>query len=254
MKKIISFSLWCQDNPMDGYKYQTHNMYCRGAIRNLEIQQNEGIFKDWTLRFYINSTVPKDVQDKLTELGGELVDMTGSNIPGMFWRFLAIEDKTVDIFECRDTDSRISKRDEDAVNDFIQSDKILHVMRDHPHHYYKILGGMWGFKNNMIDVNFSEMLHKFLRKRKYRFKRMDDMKFLDELYDKMVGRILGHDHFFKFPENKSYPNFEFKNEYYPFIGEIHDENDDKPNLQRNIDIFSNYKKIMRKNANFNMFK
>ena len=40
MKKIISFSLWCQSNPMDGYKHQTTNMYCNGAIRNLEIQKN----------------------------------------------------------------------------------------------------------------------------------------------------------------------------------------------------------------------
>ena len=37
MKKIVSYSLWCQDKPMDGYKYQTHNMYINGAIRNLEI-------------------------------------------------------------------------------------------------------------------------------------------------------------------------------------------------------------------------
>ena len=83
---------------------------------------------------------------------------------------------------------------------------------------------------------------------------MDDMIFLDELYDKMKGNILGHDHFFKFPENKDYPNFKFNNEYYEYIGEIFDENDKKPNLNRDEELFKNYKKIMRKSRNFKMFK
>ena len=30
-------------------------------------------------------------------------------------------------------------------------------MRDHPHHYYKILGGMWGFKNT-ITIDFNTLL------------------------------------------------------------------------------------------------
>ena len=90
--------------------------------------------------------------------------MTNSKIPGMYWRFLPIEDKNVDLFIVRDVDSRINNREEEAVNEWIQSDKILHVMRDHPHHYYKILGGMWGFKNSH-NINFQNMLDNFLKKR-----------------------------------------------------------------------------------------
>ena len=65
--------------------------------------------------------------------------MTDSKIPGMFWRFLALNDPLVDIFIVRDTDSRINIREERAVNEWLESDKLLHVMRDHPHHFYKIL-------------------------------------------------------------------------------------------------------------------
>ena len=36
-------------------------MYCNGAIRNLEQQRDLGIYKDWTFRFYVNNTVPKNV-------------------------------------------------------------------------------------------------------------------------------------------------------------------------------------------------
>ena len=62
MKRVISFSLWCQDKPLDGYNYQTHNMYCFGAIRNLELKKQ--YYEDWTFRYYVNSTVPNDVQEK----------------------------------------------------------------------------------------------------------------------------------------------------------------------------------------------
>ena len=112
MKKIISYSLWCQNKPMDNKIYQTHNMYCNGAIRNIEIQKEQNIYQGWTFRYYINNTVPKNVQEKLKNLGGEIVDMTGSKIPGMFWRFLPFDDPSVDIFIVRDTDSRINKREE----------------------------------------------------------------------------------------------------------------------------------------------
>lgn len=37
MKKIISYSLWFQDKPMDGYKYQTHNMYYNGLVIKLGV-------------------------------------------------------------------------------------------------------------------------------------------------------------------------------------------------------------------------
>ena len=47
-KKIICFSLWCQDKGIDDKNYQTGNMYCNGAIRNLEIRNNLGIYKNWT--------------------------------------------------------------------------------------------------------------------------------------------------------------------------------------------------------------
>ena len=65
MKKIISYSLWFQDKPMDGYKYQTHNMYYNGLVRNLEILNKKEIYKDWNIRCYINDTVPKNLQSKL---------------------------------------------------------------------------------------------------------------------------------------------------------------------------------------------
>ena len=73
-------------------------------------------------------------------------------------------------------------------------------------------------------------------------------------YTNCIDVIICHDHFFKFPENKEYPNFKFNNKYYEYIGEIFDENNNKPNLNRDKELFKNYKHIMRKSKNFKMFK
>jgi len=247
MKKIISFSLWGQKEAMDGYSYQTPLMYSNGLIRNLEIQNNQNIYKDWTIRVYLDNTVPLEIQNKIKELGAELIDMTGTKIPGMFWRFLAMNDKDVDVFLVRDTDSRINKREESAVNEWLASDKLLHVMRDHPHHYYKILGGMWGYKNYMDRIDILKPMDNFLKKRNYNFKRMDDMKFLDSIYDSLEGKSMEHDDFFNYKYSQKFPDDSYKNDYYHFVGEIFDEHDNNPNMDRDKKLLKNknYKNVMK---------
>ena len=42
--------------------------------------------------------------NKIQLFGGEIVDMTNSNIHGMYWRFLIMDDPKVNIFIVRDTD------------------------------------------------------------------------------------------------------------------------------------------------------
>ena len=46
----------------------------------------------------------------------------------------------------RDLDSPLTHRERAAVDDWLLSNKILHIMRDHPLHYDFILAGMWGFR------------------------------------------------------------------------------------------------------------
>ena len=251
MKKVIAFSLWGQIKPMDGYSYQTQLMYSNGAIKNLEIQKDKKIYSDWIIRIYLNNTVPIEIQNKIKDLGGEIVDMTGSKVPGMFWRFFPMNDNDVDVFIVRDTDSRINKREEAAVNEWLSSDKILHVMRDHPHHYYKILGGMWGYRNSLKRIDIIKPMNDFLKQRKYKFKRMDDMIFLDSIYDKLVGKTMEHDQFFKFKFSQPFPDDSYKDDYYHYVGEIFDENENNPQMSRDKKLFlnKNYKKIMKNRLN-----
>ena len=268
MKKVVSFSLYCKNTPSlslpdwsiricpeTKYKYywnrvtkqymyvfQTKNMYCNGAIRNLEIKKKQGIYNDWTFRYYINNTVPKSVVDKLKSFGAEIVDMSESRIPGMFWRFLPFEDNSVDIFIVRDSDSRINKRGEIAVNEWLTSNKQLHVMRDHPHHKFKISGGMWGYNSSLKRFSIKIMMNDFLKRRNYSFKKMDDMLFLDNIYDIFfrTNQTCEHDQYFKYKYSCPFPKMNINTkQYYHFVGEIFDEHDGNPFRNRDSKIIKN---------------
>ena len=143
-KKIISFSLW-GDNPM----------YNVGAIRNAESFRDAG-FHDWTPRFYVGSDVPSKTIDELKGLSVEIVDMTGTpnDWQGMFWRFHGVnKEEDIDCIIFRDTDSRLTPREYEAVREWQHTDKCLHIMRDHPYHTEPIMGGMWGCKpSELIDI------------------------------------------------------------------------------------------------------
>lgn len=64
-------------------------------------------------------------------------------------------DDMVDSVMSRDTDSRIIPREEDAVREWLASDKIFHIMRDHPWQCVHVLAGIIGFKGIYYIVKFS---------------------------------------------------------------------------------------------------
>ena len=67
-----------------------------------------------------------------------------SNVFPMNWRFLTALDPQVDIAFSRDLDSLPMKREMMAVNEFLNSSREFHFMRDHPKHNVPMMGGMWG--------------------------------------------------------------------------------------------------------------
>jgi hypothetical protein len=71
------------------------------------------------------------------------------HMSGMFWRFHSIEHSLYDFFLFRDADSRITLRESSMVNEWLNSGKNLHIIRDHPMHNAPILGGMWGIRKDL---------------------------------------------------------------------------------------------------------
>ena len=63
----------------------------------------------------------------------------------MIWRFFPTLDPQVDVFVSRDLDSVVTPREVKAVEEWLQSGKTLHALRDHPRHTrVPMLGGLWG--------------------------------------------------------------------------------------------------------------
>jgi len=137
MVKVISFCLW-GDNP----KYNI------GAIKNVDLAKL--FYPDFQCWIYIHSpSVPRHTIDELQKRDNIKIFYKIGNLntcKPMMWRFEPIIDKNVEVMISRDTDTRILLREKLAVDEWLKSDKILHIMRDHPHHNDLILGGMWGIK------------------------------------------------------------------------------------------------------------
>jgi hypothetical protein len=208
-RKYLSFSLW-GDKPI----------YNIGAIKNAELRKE--IYPDWDMVVYYDNTVPTETINKLSELGVITIDMSSTNLYGMFWRFMAssLPDSEYSIF--RDCDSRITIREKMAVDEWINSGKSLHVMRDHPNHGIPygndrlgILGGMWGIKSN--SVNLTEMINKFPKSTEHNYG--NDQTFLRTIYSILENDRTTHDEFF---ERKPFP---INRKYGEFVGGRIDEND-----------------------------
>ncbi len=108
MKKIISFSLW-GDNPK----------YTIGAIENAKLAKT--IYPDWVCRFYVGTSTPDEIWDELYDMDNtEMINMDiDGDWSGMFWRFYPASENDVDVFIVRDTDSRLSNREKEAVNEWL---------------------------------------------------------------------------------------------------------------------------------------
>ena len=113
--KIIAFSLW-GDDPK----------YTVGAVKNAEVARV--MFPDWTCRFYIGADVPEYIIKQLADLDSECCPMTGSGWNGMFWRFFAADSH--DTMISRDTDSRLGEREKIAIDEWLDSAKDFHIIRN----------------------------------------------------------------------------------------------------------------------------
>lgn len=132
-RNVIAFSLW-GDRPE----------YITGAIVNAQIAPH--LYVGWTARFYCDTSVPADARAALAQYGAQVVLMDRPEHQRIrpMWRFLAADDPEVNVFVCRDADSRLNARELLAVTDWLRSGKRFHVMRDHIYHMELILAGMWG--------------------------------------------------------------------------------------------------------------
>jgi len=187
MKKIISFSFW-GDDPK----------YLQGAVENARLAKE--FYPDWECWFHVSghceeTPVLEPYLQQIREVNelSRIISMEArGDWRGMFWRFLPVCQNKFDAVILRDTDSRLSEREALAVQEWLDSDKGFHIMRDHPYHGTQILGGMWGMKKDCLPI-FRDLMSAWNQEDRWQ----TDQDFLKAVvYPRVVDDAMVHDEFF----------------------------------------------------------
>lgn len=195
--------------------YGTRPMYLRGIVENARLLPV--IYPGWGMRVYCEQSIDCS---ELLELGCEVVCHPPSRKhSGMFWRFLAAWDTSLERVIFRDADSRINVREAAAVQAWIESGRALHCMHDHPHHTgFPISGGMWGIRAGCLPQHLKEEVE---LKCSRPCRRVVDMRWLrDKVYPLINGSVLHHSSQHLEWEGVPFPDHP---PYDGFVGQQHDE-------------------------------
>ncbi|MDO4450173.1 MAG: tetratricopeptide repeat protein [Moraxella sp.] len=132
-KNIIAYSL-----------FGANPRYCEVAVINATLAPH--IYPEWTCRFYVDDSVPGHVLRRLAQYHAQIIKVNRKELgfSGLFWRFLVLADENVHCFIIRDADSLLSYKERYAVDEWLNSGKFFHIMRDDVCHNELILAGMWG--------------------------------------------------------------------------------------------------------------
>ena len=229
MKKVIAFSLYQAPDSWEKKMDTNYKKYLNGLKINMEDIKN--YYSDWFVYLYHDENLDKSLLDEFKSYDKFTpFEVTDKSISAMQWRFLPNDDESVELFIVRDMDSRISQREVTSVNEWIDSGKVLHIMRDHPHHHYKILGGMWGMRCQR-DFNITEECRNYNTSKGYVidtgwYDKWWDMNFLrDVVYPKYIDSSFVNASYHKM-ENWA-TDFTVEREDRKFIGEIYNENNER---------------------------
>lgn len=145
--KVISYSL-----------FGTSERYTINMIINAEIAAK--IYPDWQVWVYYDESVPSYIIDRLKKYNNVSVKKQPftENWSRLMWRFYAYDDPQVNLCIFRDADSYLSQREKDAVDQWLSTEKSIHIMREvYPGHNSKIMAGMWGLRRNDKIKSISDM-------------------------------------------------------------------------------------------------
>jgi len=180
-KMYISYSL-----------YGSSPRYTDGALENVRLARE--MFPGWTVIMYIGQGVPDNVWESLRNSSNVAIkDMRNTTIRnGMMWRFLVASEPSAARYIIRDVDARLILREKQAVDEWVFSGRLFHVIRDHISHInYFMGGGLWGAVREAIP-NMKELIEE--HNAVYRF--WGDMDFLrGHIWPRAKQSILQHDSF-----------------------------------------------------------
>jgi hypothetical protein len=217
--KINKIEKYCEYNEKNiGFcLYGKTRLYLEGALIN------EQQYKDYNCIFYTRDDIDIKVKNKLKNV------IECCYMPGwfmMFTRFYPVENPNNKIYMSRDTDCRLNEREKSCINDWLKSDKNLHIIRDHPYHTTEILGGLWGFKDNNIGdirIMIAEWCIEFVRNNKL-YNKGPDQFFLKNIYKQYIYKAYINDEILNYENDNLKNPIKIKRKNKEYIGEAYDEN------------------------------
>lgn len=207
-KNIISYSL-----------YGNNPRYTLPLLENSKIALD--LYSGWIIYVYHDNTVSQDFLFQLRENNVITINIEQSeheNLPPKMWRFLPVENPLIDCVIFRDADSLLTLRERDLVLNWMESDKLVHIIRDHPLHIAPILAGMFGIKQTSFHI-----LSRLIKDQKpdiiHRPIDYDQVFLADYFYPKIKDLALIHVSFFKYKDERVII-IEPVNDGYNYIGSV----------------------------------
>jgi hypothetical protein len=181
MVNVFSFTL-----------FGSSDKYCKGLLRNIELIHE--FFPDFETWVYLGNDVPAHILQALQESKNVRCIFTGEvGLVNKFYRLFAIDSPEVDVCFVRDADSRIFARDRSTVKDFLESDKLFHIVRDHPNHNHKIMAGIISIRKGLLSQNLQDIFDEY-RKSNEVITFWNDQEFLREIfYPRVLSVSMIHD-------------------------------------------------------------
>jgi hypothetical protein len=195
--------------------------YTEGMIINAA--QISGRFPGARIFIYIADDVPAVIAKRLSVYPTvRLIRVSRvENTQNTFNRFLAIDDTDCHIMLSRDADSRIHERDAACIDDFIASDKLLHIIRDHPYHGTRIMAGMWGIRKRALTQPMHNLIQQWMTHANGDTGYGCDQRFLEHvIYPALIRNAMIHDDRHFFNEQAYYP-FRVPIQDRLFVGQVH---------------------------------
>lgn len=216
MVVVFSFSL-----------YGSGRKFTLGMMKNVECIAQR--FPDAKVWIYCADDVPRHVVYSLEEKPNvKIINVSRKPHSGnMKDRFLAVDEEDADIVFVRDADSRVYDRDASCIEDFINSNKMFHVIRDHSWgHWHKIMGGMWGMRKGALgSLTMEDLIEEWMLKTE-KFGYEADQEFLErEIYPRCCKNMMVHDEVNKIEPDSMKVPFRVPMMNDDFVGQAYDFDD-----------------------------
>jgi hypothetical protein len=204
--------------------FGSEDKYCKGMIRNAEEIQKR--FPEAKTYIFCGNDIPDSILSTLESFPSvQLFKTNQIGLINKIYRYLPIDDPDVDVCIVRDADSRVYDRDETSIRDFLKSDKLCQIIRDHKVHKVAILGGMVSFKKGCLLANMRELIGHFITEEldNKPFEFEDDQNFLKKyIYPLIVRNALIQDEYDQPFEPPEFHTKISKPRVFPhFIGQIY---------------------------------